>query len=328
MNALVDRGKALWGRWQASRPGRTLERYNSRNGSLLCGGTAYAALFSLFAALTIGWTVFMAVLGGDAALRTAVLKQIDLWVPGLVDTGEGGVVRLSELRMSGGVSVASVVATGVLLFFATAFMAALRTSVRAMYDLSDDEANLVLAQLSRLVGFVILAAAVLLAAGASVVASAVVPRLADLLGGGPAVGFLLRGLSLLVGVLLDAVVVAAIIRFVGGVHLPRRELLTAALSVAVVAGGLRYLGTSVVVGTAGRNALLASFAVVVTLLVLVNFLGRVLLLACAWTAEAGGGREAGDDAPGEGEPDGDETDPQTPEARPGTGQASAEDVRA
>ena len=36
---------------------------------MLTGGIAYAALFSVFAALTIGYTIFMAVLGSNDELR-------------------------------------------------------------------------------------------------------------------------------------------------------------------------------------------------------------------------------------------------------------------
>ena len=44
---------------------------------MLTGGIAYAALFSVFAALTIGYTVFMAVLGGNDELRQTVLDTVE-----------------------------------------------------------------------------------------------------------------------------------------------------------------------------------------------------------------------------------------------------------
>jgi membrane protein len=260
---------------------------------------AYAALFSLFAALTIGWTVFVAVLGSRTDLQRAVLAQIDSWVPGLVGTGERAVLSPADLVLDSPVTVASVVALGVLVFSASAFMAALRTSVQAMFDVPPAAQNPVVAKLRELGGFVLLGVAVLLSAGASIVVTGLGGLLGDLLG-------------LAVALVIDAGVVALAVVLVAGVRPPRRDLVVGSLVAAAVFGALRYVGTSVVVGASSRNALLASFAVVVTLLVLVNFVARVLLLVCAWIAdppqEPGPGTE-GDRTPsstpagGTGEPD-------------------------
>jgi membrane protein len=300
MKRLIELGKAAWARWQATRVGRALAQYDLANGSVLSGGMAYAALFSLFAALTIGYTLFVRVLGGNADLRVAVLTQVDTWMPGLVDTGSGGVLTPSDLVLSTGLSWTSVVAGVVLLWSATNFMGALRTSVRAMFGLTENGANPVTERLRQLLGFVLLGAGVLVTAAASVVVSAAVPWLLEQVGMSEGAGWAVRGVGLLLAVLLDAAVVASVIRYVGGVRPPRRDLLFGSLGVGVVAGVLRLLGTEVIATIAARNALLASFAVVVTLLVLVNLLARVLLLATAWMSQskalksADSGAEGGD----------------------------------
>ncbi|WP_245605991.1 YihY/virulence factor BrkB family protein [Promicromonospora kroppenstedtii] len=286
MKRLIERGQALWARWEATRPGRALSRFNTANGAVLSGGMAYAALFSLFAALAIGYTVFVRVLGGDADLRVAVLDQIDTWLPGLVDTGHGGVLSPADLVISTGLSWTSAVAALVLLWSATNFMGALRTSVRAMFGETNDHGNPVTDRLRQLLGFVLLGVGVLVTAAASVAVSAAVPWTLESLGlDGGAVSFAVRAGGALVTLALDAVVVAAVVRYVGGVRTEWRELMYGSLAVGVVAGGLRYLGTEVISNAATRNALLASFAVVVTILVLVNLLARVLLMACAWMAD-------------------------------------------
>ncbi len=74
---------------QRTRPLRANTRFGRAGGGVLTGGIAYSALFSVFAGLTLGWTVFMAVLGGNADLRAAVLDAIDANLPGLVKTGNG-----------------------------------------------------------------------------------------------------------------------------------------------------------------------------------------------------------------------------------------------
>lgn len=287
MKRLIELGKVAWARWTASRAGRALARYDLANGSVLSGGMAYAALFSLFAALAIGYTVLVRVLGGNADLRVAVLTQVDTWAPGLVDTGAGGVLTPADLVLSTGLSWTSVVAAAVLLWSATNFMGALRTSVRAMFGLTENGRNPVTERLRQLLGFLLLGIGVLVTAAASVAVSAAVPWTLEHLGlEGSAVSVGVRAGGALVTLALDAVVVAAVVRYVGGMHVPLRDLLAGSLAVGVLSGVLRYLGTEVITAAAARNALLASFAVVVTLLILVNLLARVLLLATAWMSQS------------------------------------------
>jgi membrane protein len=287
MKRLIELGKAALARWEETRVGRSLVRYDLANGSVLSGGMAYAALFSLFAALTIGYTVLVRAIGGDLGLRDAVLEQVDTWVPGLVDTGAGGVLSPSDLVLSTGLSWTSVVATVVLLWSATNFMGALRTSVRAMFGVTENGVNPVTERLRQLLGFVLLGVGVLVTAAASVAVAAAVPwTLASLGLEGPVVSFSVRAGGALVTLALDAAIVAVMVRYVGGMHVPLRDLLTGSFAVGIVAGVLRYLGTEIITAAAARNALLASFVVVVTVLVLVNILARVLLLTTAWMSQS------------------------------------------
>jgi membrane protein len=286
MKRLIELGKRVWAWWESTRAGRALDGFSTANGAVLSGGMAYAALFSLFAALAIGYTVFVRLLGADAGLRVAVLAQVDTWVPGLVDTGDGGILSPSDLVLSPGLNWTSIVAAAVLLWSATGFMGALRTSVRAMFGETEGGGNPLTDRLRQLLGFVLLGVGVLVTAAASIAVAAAVPWTLELVGLGAGASWAVRGVGLLLTVLLDAAVVAAVIRYVGGVRPPGHDLLRGSLAVGVVAGALRLLGTGVIATTATRNALLASFTVVVTLLVLVNLLARVLLLATAWMSAA------------------------------------------
>ncbi|GAB2457070.1 YihY/virulence factor BrkB family protein [Xylanimonas ulmi] len=268
--------------WKSSRPGRSLAWYGARNGAQLCGGVAYSALFSLFAALTIGWSVFSASLGSNAQWRGAVLDQMDTWVPGLVGTGPGDLVSPDDLILHGGSAWTTVVAAVVLLLSALGVMGALRTSVRAVFDIPPTQGNAVVARLWQLVGFVLLGVGVLVSAAASIAAHSVGEVVESLLGGSEAAAWVVRVGGAAVGIVLDALVVAGIVVLLGGARPGRRDLVLGCLAVGAVAGALRWAGTSLVVGSAGRNALLAPFAAIVTILVLVNFLARMLLLVCAW----------------------------------------------
>ncbi len=268
-------------RFKDTRVGRSAAWYQARRGTLLCGGIAYAAIFSLGAALTIGFSVFFATLGGNAGLREAVFEQIDTWLPGILTTGSGeGVIEPDQLVLDTALSVPSVVAGVVLLFSAIGFMRALRVGVRAMFDVPAGEESLVLSKVWELIGFAILGAMVLTSAAASIVSQTVNRQVEDLLGTSTVVRVLL---TLGTAAVLDALLIFLVIRVVAHVRPARtRDLVLGCMSAGLVASGLRWLGTSVVAATATRNALLASFAVLATVLVLVNLVARVLLLVCAW----------------------------------------------
>ena len=281
---LVERVQALLAWWQGTRPARANARFGRAGGGVLTGGIAYTALFSVFAGLTIGYTAFMAVLGNNAELRDTVLRTIAESLPGLVDTGDGrGLLEPDDLEMSTSLSVAGLIAFGVLLFTATSATAALRTAVRAMFG-AHDAVTLVAGKLRELGGFVGIALAVLLSAVLGLAVTAVADRVLDVFGIADTSGVVLRVVGVLVAFVVDALVFVMVVRVLAGQDPPRRDLLGGAAIAATGLGVVRLLGTSVVAGSVQRNPVLASFAIVVVLLLWINLIARIVLLAAAWTA--------------------------------------------
>ncbi|QJW37307.1 YhjD/YihY/BrkB family envelope integrity protein [Cellulosimicrobium protaetiae] len=303
----VERTRTLGEWWKGSRAGRATYRYLYARGSLLCGGIAYSALFSLFAALTIGYSVFMQVLGGRRELMDVVFGEINELVPGLIAVdGEKGVISPDDLLLEPGLSVTSIVAGVVLLFSVVTFMYHLRGAVRTMFGVSDVGQSALVARARALLGFFLLALTMLVSAVAGIAVTALGTRITAALGLGGGTALLVTGAGTLVSVLLDALLVVVVVTLLAGVRVRRRrDLVVGALTASVAFSGLRYLGSSFVAGSASRNALLASFAVLVTLLLLVNFTARILLAVCAWMAdpprppepEPGGPRHARDGRP-------------------------------
>ncbi|MCB2176639.1 MAG: YihY/virulence factor BrkB family protein [Actinomycetales bacterium] len=283
---LVARAKALIDRVQRTRPMRANARFGRAGGGVLTGGIAYAALFSVFAGLTLSWTVFMAVLGGDADLRSAVLDAIDASLPGLVKTGDGtGMIDPASLRLTAGLSVAGAISVVVLLLSATSAMAALRTGVRAMFGEPPSAGNAVLARVRALAGFVGVAVAVLISAVLTTGATSAADWVLGLVGLGVGTGWAVRLVGLAVSFLVDAGIFVLVLRVLADQSPPRRDLLGGAAIAAVGIGVVRFLGTSVVAGAASRNPLLLSFAAIVTLLIWVNLIARIMLLSAAWVAD-------------------------------------------
>lgn len=274
-----------------TRPARAAARFSTAGGGVLAGGIAYATLFSLFAALTLGFTVLVAVLGNDEALRDDVVSTVADVLPGLIDTGDGvgGAVPLDALQLSPAFTVAGVVAAVALVWSAVAAVAAFQTGLRAMFDLRVVE-NLVVGTLRRLGGLV--------AAGAAVAVSAVLSSAAVGWLGGTAPRVLVGLATGAVALVVDTLTFVLAVRVLARARPPRRDLLWGAVIAGVGLGAVRLVGTSLVAGAASANPLLASFAAVVVLLAWVNLVARVTLLAAAWTADPPAAAEHPDGRPG------------------------------
>ncbi|MCG7286429.1 YihY/virulence factor BrkB family protein [Cellulomonas sp. ACRRI] len=287
---LVARAKAVLAWWQRTRAARANARFGEAGGGVLTGGIAYATIFSVFAGLTIGYTVFMAVLGNNDALRQTVLDTIDANLPGLVMTSsddETGVIDPDSLQLSTGVGVAGLVAFVVLLVSAISAMAALRTAVRAMFAAESAGGNVVTSKLRELGGFAGIGLAILVSALLSIATTTAADWALTALGlDGSTVGSLvLRAAGILVAFVVDAGTFVLIVVVLAGQRPAWPDLRQGMLVAAVGLGVVRVLGTSVVAGSADRNAILASFAVIVTLLIWINLIARIVLLAAAWTAD-------------------------------------------
>ena len=283
-NSIGERVQAMLAWWQHSRVGRGLARYGTARGGLLAGGITYSALFSVFAALAIGYTAFMAVLGNNDDLRQAVLDSVDDALPGIIDTGDnGGMINPDDLVQDTALNLTSLIAVAVLLWTAISVMGALKRSIRAMFGILVPKANPVIARLRDLAGFLIMALAVVLTAALVIAAGTAGQWVLDLIGveGGFA-SFALRALGFLAAFVVDACVFILLFRVLAGVRAPRRDLFTAAAVGAVAAGLLRFFGTSLV-GSAD-DPLLAASAALITLLLWINLLARVTLMLAAWTA--------------------------------------------
>ncbi|GMA32173.1 YihY/virulence factor BrkB family protein [Litorihabitans aurantiacus] len=275
-------------RLQATRLGRMNARYGAARGAQLAGGIAYAALFSVFAALTIAFTIGLRIIGNNDELRDAVIEAVDDALPGIVKTGDApdapGLVSPDSLVITTGVSITSIVAAVTLLLSALAVMGALSGSIRAMFGLAAPAGNAVVVKLRDLAGFVLLAISVVLTAALGIASGAAGSALTDLLGLDSTVGALLvRALGLLCAFGVDLVVFVALLRVVGGARPPRRDLWRGAAVGALGAGVIRVLGTSLV-SVAGDNPILGAAVAVVTLLLWVNLVARLTLYVAAWTA--------------------------------------------
>ncbi|WP_426594607.1 YihY/virulence factor BrkB family protein [Cellulomonas sp. McL0617] len=283
---LVSRARTAWDWVSHTRAMRANARFGARGGGVLTGGIAYAALFSVFAALTIGYTIFMKVLGGNDELRQQVLDAVDKALPGLVDNGDGGGgINPDDLVLNKGLTITGAIAVVVLLLSALAAVSAMRKGVQAMFADDGTGTNGVIVKARELGGFAGMAIAVLVSAIITIAVTTVTQWILSGLGWGGATTTVLTVAGVLVAFLVDAGVFVLVVTVLAGQHPPRKDLLQGAVLAGIGLGVVRLLGTQVVAGSVNKNPLFASVAVIVTLLLWINLIARIILLASAWTAD-------------------------------------------
>ncbi|WP_308468073.1 YihY/virulence factor BrkB family protein [Rathayibacter soli] len=260
-------------------------RFTSRDGNLLAAGMSYRAIFAIFAALWLGFSIAGFRIASNNAFQEAIVGIIDRVVPGLI--GPNGAISEAELASLGGALGWTGVIAGIgLLWTATSWLNAVRLSVRVMFDLGSVKVNLVLARLGDVVlalsfGVVLVVAATLSLASTNILTTLLtwIGITSDSFWAEAIAG----GASFVVVAALNVLVLAIMFRVLSRVAIPFRALLVGAtlggLSLSVLSTAAGFL-----IGGASSNPLLASFAVFFGLLLWFNLVCRVILLAASWIA--------------------------------------------
>lgn len=285
--ALKDRIAAVIAWVQARKPVRVAVHYGRERGPILASGLAYQALFAVFAALWVGFSIAGLVVSQNSGLQGSIIDLLDETVPGLIDDGDGtGAIKPSVLTSGVAFSISGVVALAGLLFTALGWLAAARDSVRTLFELPPASTNVVLQKVIDLGLGLAFAVLLLVAAGLSFAGSSATELLLDWLGidRDSFVGAALsRLVTLLVSVLVYALALAGLYRVLARVRVPWRFLRGGVLIGAIGIAGLTVL-SGLLLGGASNNPLIASFAVVAGLLIYYNFVCQVILLGASWMA--------------------------------------------
>ncbi len=267
----------------ALKPVRVFQEYAAHRGPLLAAGLSNQAIFAVFAAIWVAFSVFGLVVAAQPELQAALLKVLADAVPGLIDTGDGGAIDPGDLVDTTVLGWTGAIALAGLFFTALGWLASARDAVRLLGDLPAPRTNFLLLKLKDLglaLGF---GALLIVSAALSVLSSQALEGLLDLVGirDDAAAAIAARVASIALMFVIDAIVLAAFYRVLAGVHIPLRFLAEGALLGAVALGALKVLGTSLL-GGATNNPLLAGFAVILGLLIWFTLVCQVILIAACW----------------------------------------------
>ncbi|WP_309065167.1 YihY/virulence factor BrkB family protein [Microbacterium sp.] len=260
--------------------------YTERRGPVLADAVTYRALFSVFAGVLLGFSIAALWLTGDDVAWTAVVSAVDSAVPGLIktDDGGGGVVDLDSIRAPAGLSIAGIISLVALIGSALGAIGSLRIAIRTMAGTMTIDVAWYLVVLRNLTLSLIIAGTFVASAAITFTGELLVKWFAGLVGlpeDSTVVFWSVRVLSLLVVFALNAVLIAVAFRMLSGLRPSARSLWFGAALGAVALLVLQEL-SSLFVGGAKSNPLLASFASLLALLLWLNLSTQVILLASAF----------------------------------------------
>ncbi len=283
--------RRLWARAQQTSAWSAWRRYSTNRGNLLAGGVAFNAFFSVFPIVAIAFSVFGVLLQNRPDWLDAIREAVNAQLPGFVQdpaTGEG-IIPVS-VPASGTLAGVASVGTVLMLYAGLGWLTALRNGIREIFGVAGSPGNFVVAKLRDLGVLVVIGLGIAVSAGISAVAGGATQAVANLVGV-ESRGWLVGGIGFLVGFLFDAALVGLVLRILSGVDLPWSAVRSGALFGGAGLTLLKMFGSRLIAGTLS-NPLFASFALVVGLLVWLNFMSRVVLVAAAWAANDLEGRFA------------------------------------
>jgi membrane protein len=269
---------------QNLRPTRVYRLYAAAGGNLLAAGMSFQALFAVFAAVWVGFSLFGIYLNDHPEVRDAVIAYINVQIPGFIKTG--GPIDPTILDKSTALGWSGGVAIVVVLYTAINWFTYARTAVRRIFDLPPARLNFFLLKIYDLLLAVAYGTVIVVSATASVIAGEFLNYLVQAWGFEDESGVItysFQGVSFILILVLDTAVLATFIRILSGVPTPWSHLWRGSLLGGVAFGLLKFAGLWLL-GRPESNPLIASFAIFVGLLVWFNIASRIYLLVASWIA--------------------------------------------
>jgi membrane protein len=266
-------------------PVRAFQHYNLQRGPLMSAGIGFNMFFSITGLLATGFSIAGLLLRGQPALLDRVVGSVATSAPGLlkIDGGEG-LVDPQELLNPDGLGWAAAVAAVVTVVTSLGWIAGLRDGLRVVMRLGPLKMNPLLSKLRDVGTLLLLGIALVISAGASLVYGLAAGWVTEQVQLDPLVAVpLATSIKIAVPLLLGWCTALIMFRLAGALKMARRSLLEGTILAALGTGVLQIFSAELLAG-AGRNPILAPFAIIIGLLIWFNLVSQVYLVSAAWTA--------------------------------------------
>jgi membrane protein len=289
MKALAKRIERLIAWANRTKPVRVWNRYARARGPLLAQGLSYQAIFAVFAALWVTFAVAGFVVRGNEQLQNAIVDTLATAIPGLIGDGDSeGAITIDDLLSASILGWTGAIAAIGLVATALGWLASGRDAVRAIFGLASPTTNPVLLKLLDIATAIGLGAALLLSAGMSIASTTALSWIFGAVGVDNASTVALvvaRVVGIGLTFVVDTLLLTLFYRVLSGIPIPVK-LLAPGIAVGAAGFGVLKVAGSLLLGGATANPLLASFAVILGLLIWFNLMCQVILVAASWIAES------------------------------------------
>ncbi|MGP4032622.1 YihY/virulence factor BrkB family protein [Pseudarthrobacter sp. 1C304] len=275
----------LVARVNALLPARAFAHYGRQHGPLMSAGIGFRMFFSVTGLLATGFSLAGLFLSGQPALLDQIIKSVALTAPGLLQVdGSEGLVDPYALLNPSSLGWAALIAAIVTVFTSLGWISGIRDGVRGMMQLGPRGANPIL-QILRDVGtLILLGLALVTSAAVSLVFGTAADWVTAQLNLDPAVaGPLTTSVMIVVPLLLGWGTALIMFRVAAGVKPAWRVLLEGTVLAAIGTTVLQIFSTQLL-ASAGKNPILAPFAIIIGLLIWFNLVSQVYVICAAWVA--------------------------------------------
>ena len=290
LDVALDRATALTKQTLGLFPVRVWRHFLQNNGFLLAAGVSYQALFAIFAAIYLAFTIAGLWLGGSPRAVNAMIDLINGYIPRLIDPDSDFLTpdQVQEIAAdtTGLLSVTGLVAVGVVIWTAIGWVTFSRRAVRDMFGLRPDRRNYVFLKARDLLAALIFGLSLVVGSLLSSLSAAALSWILTQLGwdaGSTNVNTSIRIGTVVISFALLSAALAAMVRFLTGTALRWRTIWPGAL----LGGGamtILQFGAGFLLSYTPTNPLLATFAIFIGLLLWFRINGVVMLVAAAWIA--------------------------------------------
>lgn len=286
----IHRATRLTRRTLAWFPVRVWRHFLQHNGFLLAAGVSYQALFATFAGIYVAFAIAGLWLGGSSEAVTGLIELINSYIPGLI-SDDGGLFTPEQVTQiatssAGVLGITGAIALGTLIWTAIGFVTFTRRAVRDIFGLPPDLRSYFLLKARDLLGALLFALALVLGFAATSMGTWALTFVFGLFGWSDTSEWFTAATrvgSILISFVIFCAALAALFRFLTGTELAWRRIWPGAL----LGGGaitVLELFTGWLFVYTPTNALLATFAIFVGLLLWFRLIGIIMLVAAAWIA--------------------------------------------
>ena len=264
---------------------RMQEQYGTAQASQQAGAVTYFGFLSFFPVLALAFFAVGLISRVYPAADENLTTALESVLPGLL-SGDNG-ISLDDIRTFSG--LAGLVGLLGVLYSGLGWLSALRSALSAVFETPrGEQPGFVHGKLRDLLTLVVLGTVLFVTVPVAGFVGGNSRDLLDLVGLDSTFGWLVRLLTIVLGLAANAVLFFAMFRLLAAAHVPTRSLWSGAALGAVLFEALKQGATALFALSAGSPAFQA-FGVALILLVWINYFTRLVLYAAAWaytTAEA------------------------------------------